>query len=286
MARTFKRQRGFLTFAQNGTTDYLRLAYGLALSLRATQAVIPWLSVIVTPGTPVPDHYREVFDEVIDIPWGDAASESDWKLENEWKAFHITPYEETIKLDADMLFTRDIGYWWPMLSRQDVWASTTARTYRGSLVTSDHYRKTFTDNDLPDVYSALLYFRVTESAQALFEIIELIFNHWDVYSRLLKPQSRPKQCSTDVALALGIRILDQDMTHPGFPIMEFVHMKSRLQDWPEDIGENWLPEIDSGLTRGLILKIGRYPQSLPVHYHLKDFLTDDMIAKYEAAWPR
>ena len=36
--REFKRERGFLTFAQNSTTDYVRLAYGLALSLKATQS--------------------------------------------------------------------------------------------------------------------------------------------------------------------------------------------------------------------------------------------------------
>ena len=70
--RSFKRQRGFLTFAQNGQHDYLRMAYGLALSLRATQSE-PYLSVVVTPGTVVPPHYRDVFDEVIDVPWIDEA---------------------------------------------------------------------------------------------------------------------------------------------------------------------------------------------------------------------
>ena len=159
--REFKRQRGFLVFAQNSETDYLRLAYALALSLKKTQT-IPWLAVVVTPGTAIPDDYREVFDEIIDVPWLDEASISGWKLENEWKAFHVTPYEETIKLDADMLFTNDILEWWEILSRQDVWAATDVETYRGDLIVSDYFRKTFTANDLPNIYTAFMYFKAND----------------------------------------------------------------------------------------------------------------------------
>jgi hypothetical protein len=40
--REFKRKRGFFTFAQNGTHDYVRMAYALALSLKATQTDVPY----------------------------------------------------------------------------------------------------------------------------------------------------------------------------------------------------------------------------------------------------
>jgi hypothetical protein len=92
--REFKRKRGFFTFAQNGTHDYVRMAYALALSLKATQTDVPYLSIGVTPGQVVPEKYKWAFDEIIEIPWGDAAKTSSWKLENEWKAYHMTPYEE------------------------------------------------------------------------------------------------------------------------------------------------------------------------------------------------
>ena len=83
----------------------------------------------------MPAAYRAVFDEVIDVPWIDEAQQSDWKLENEWKAFHVTPYQETIKLDADMLFVSDISGWWPLLARQELLACTTVETYRGEVMT-------------------------------------------------------------------------------------------------------------------------------------------------------
>ena len=282
--RTTKRPRGFLTFAQNGKYDYLRMAYGLALSLKATQRE-PYLTVVVTPGMEVPLQYRAVFDEVIDVPWMDDARGSTWKLENEWKAYHVTPYEETIKLDADMLFTSDIAAWWPLLARQDMVGCTTVETYRGDIITADDYRKCFTANALPNIYSSCLYFKLSDTTQAFFELVETIFHNWQRYFyEFLEPLTRPRYVSTDVVFALAAKLFDAELcTYPSLPVPRFVHMKSRLQNWPEPIAmdEAWTKHVPVTLTDDLILKIGRYRQHLPLHYHTKDFLTDAMLATYE-----
>jgi len=279
--RDIKRPRGFLTFAQNAKDDYLRMAYALALSLKATQTE-PYLAVAVTPGTEVPDHYRQVFDMVIDIPWLDEAKESGWKLENEWKAYHITPYVETIKLDADMLFTTDIADWWPLLGMRDVWGCDMVETYRGEVASSDFYRQCFTANQLPNLYSSFLYFKISDFAQEFFELSEMIFHDWErFFAEFLEPVTRPSYVSTDVAYALAAKILG-DCVHPSL-VPRFVHMKSRLQHWPDLIAEDedWMRHAPVTLTDDLILKIGRYRQYLPVHYHLKSFLTDELLARYE-----
>lgn len=282
--RTCKRQRGFLTFAQNGRDDYLRMAYALALSLRATQTE-PYLSVVITPGMPVPAKYRDVFDEVIDVPWIDEAKDSLWKLENEWKAYHITPYAETIKLDADMLFTSDISDWWPLLGRQDVVGCTTVETYRGESITSDFYRKCFTANGLPNLYSAFLYFRISAQAEAFFDLAQVIYHNWQrFFGEFLEPITRPQFVSTDVVFALAAK-LTEDCTCPSSPVPRFVHMKSRVQNWPEPIAadDDWLRHVPVTLADDVMLKIGRYRQYLPLHYHQKAFLTDAIIATYERA---
>jgi hypothetical protein len=61
-------------------------------------------------------------------------------------------------------------------------------------------------------------------------------------------------------------------------------MKSRVQNWPDLIAddEDWLRHVPVTLTDDLILKIGRYRQHLPLHYHDKAFLTDAILATYEA----
>ena len=65
----------------------------------------------------LPQKYRDAFDEVITIPWTDEAIMHNWKLHNWWKAYHMTPYKETICLDADMIFTHDHSEWWPNTSK-------------------------------------------------------------------------------------------------------------------------------------------------------------------------
>jgi hypothetical protein len=282
--RTFKRKRGFFTFAQNGKHDYIRMAYALALSLKETQEEVTYLSIGVTPGTVVPEEYKWAFDEIIEIPWGDAAEKSDWKLENEWKAYHMTPYEETIKLDTDMLFLDDISEWWDMLAKQDVCAATTALTYRGEAVTSDFYRKTFTANKLPNVYTAFMYFKYSDLAKELFEMAEIITHNWEHFRFEYLEEPRPTEFSTDIVFALAMRLIgreDECVSTGAFP--NFIHMKTQLQGWnPNEVTEDWTQHIGSYFTAELELKIGRFRQLAPLHYHIKSFLTDEMIELYEA----
>lgn len=282
MTREYKKERGYFTFAQNGRHDYLRMAYGLALSLKATQSEVSDLAVAVTPGTDIPDHYKEVIDEIIEIPWGDQAAGSDWKLENEWKAFHITPYRNTIKLDCDMLFTQDHSRMWDIYETKDVWACTSIMDYRAKITTNDHYRKYFTENKLPNVYSAFTFFKESDTANELFTMMEHIYHNWEEFNKRYIDNYQDEGVNTDVAYALAIKLLgiEDEVTDPrGYP--RFVHMKTKLQGWDRNIQEDWIKQIGVNFTDDLELKIGLYSQRYPVHYYIKEFLTDEMIETYE-----
>ena len=110
--------KGFLELEQNSENiDYVKQAYALALSLHKSQSSC--LISLVT-NDPVPDDYKEVFDKIIPIPGDDQASESVWKVENRWKLYHVTPYDETIVFDSDMLVFRSFDRLWEQLSNYDV----------------------------------------------------------------------------------------------------------------------------------------------------------------------
>lgn len=279
--------KGFFTIAQGQA--YQELAYGLALSLKISQPKeLSNLTIGVTSDElkTINPKYKEVFDNIVEIPWKDHAANSSWKLENEWKAIHMTPYDETIKLDADMLFPSDISKWWEFLGDSDGVFCTQPKTYRGEIITNDYYRKTFTENDLPNVYTAMFYFKKNDVNFELFAIAEDIFNNWQRYFyEFLLPENRPRLVSTDVVFALAAKILDYQK-HNKFPNMEiptFVHMKSRLQYWPEDqfMVEDWTKMIPFYFDKSCGLHIGNYMQTLPFHYHVKDFLSIDIIRKME-----
>ena len=271
--------RGFFTFAQG--PEYLRQAYALALSIKASQAGPNGLSIGVDSIGDVPEQYRSTFDHIIEIPWGDDAKDDSWKRKNEWKAVHMSPYDETIKLDADMLFTTDISGWWDLLKAEDFIIASTPRTYRDELVSSDYYRKAFTDNKLPNVYTAMYYFKKKDEVFELMSMANFIFNNWQtVYEQMLLPNSRPKHVSADVVFALAIKLMGMDCLGANIPT--FVHMKSQLQNWEDAYSsEDWTTLMPSRLTDAGHLKIGGHHQLLPVHYVVKDFVTDAMITQLE-----
>jgi hypothetical protein len=277
VSRTFKRDRGFLTVAQNGEHDFLRLAYILGLSLKSSQKDAH-LSVMVSPKMKVPKAYRDVFDEIIDIPWIDSASTSSKKIENDWKTYHITPYRETIRLDADMIVTQSIDHWWDILEGRDLTLCGNARNLRGEPLGISDTHGIIRKCGLPIVHPSIVHFRYSDTALAYFQLLETIFANYDRFSFEMMDDSRPKGINRDVCYAIAAKLSDdvgECFHHVGIP--SFVSMKRDLQGWTSIPSERWTDDISMTVTPEGRLKIGNYIQSLPVNYDIKDAFTDDDI---------
>lgn len=285
MSREFKHRKGFLVFAQNNkSSNYVRMAYALAMSLKATQHEVRHLAIAVTSKNDVPEEMAWAFDEIIEIPWHDDSRYDEWKLKNEWKAFHITPYYETIKLDADMLFFSDISDWWSLLDQNDVCICKDVRTYKGDIANTHYYRKTFIYNQIYSAYSAFTYFKANYEGYKFFRLIQYLFRHWNdigyQYFRI-SPQVKP---TTDVVFGLATTMLGKENIYcPKTDIPTFVHMKTMCQGWysKQAKDDEWIKYVPHHFTPDLELYINNYKQTLPVHYHAKTFLSDDIIKKYE-----
>lgn len=278
--------KGYLVLAQNTKKDdYIRMAYGLALSIKNSQSKVNnfCLATDTNPAL-IPDKYKEVFDDIVPIPWADHAADSKWKIENKWKYYYMTPYDETVILDSDMLFPADISHWWNVLSQKDIWITDKPRTFKGEIITSTKYRGTFVSNDLPNVYTAFMYFKKNSESIELFKMVEYIFNNWERFFYEYMDENRPKNLSGDVAYALAIKLLGiEEKCFGNMDSMPtFVHMKSHLQNINEKlIGEDWTKNIPTYFHEDGTFKIGNYQQTIPFHYHVKDWLTDSMIKTLE-----
>lgn len=304
-------ERGYITIAQaSGDTDYLRMAYALALSLKATQSEVSDLTVLVTPGMDVPNRYLDVFDKVIEIPWGDDAESFEWKIHNKWKVFHLTPYQETVLLDADMIFPEDVSHWWETLYERDVWISTKPVTYRGKVVRPGRYRTDFVINDLPMAYTAFMYFQQCDVALELFNVTKAVYHEWGYLQKhyryrtssdddlaamanVRSPlrlrwthffQNFPRRVSGDLAFAIATKLMGrEDEFTSDRPFPTFTHMKPADQGLMSAGGETWSDLLPHVLTDELKLTVGGYRQLYPFHYVEKDWLTDDVLRKLEAA---
>lgn len=276
-------KRGYFTIAQNNSqTDYVRMAYALALSIIATQSTVKSMSIGVKNEKQVSEKYRKVFEHIVEIPWADDAGNEEWKIHNEWKSFWMSPYDQTIKLDADMLFMSDYSHWWNILPQKHFWPTSNVITYRGDIITSDYYRKEVTSNKIPNVYTGCMYFDKSKESKEIFYMAGSIYRDWKVFFERFLDQNRPTWVSTDVVFSLAIDLLDykDQCIDNNILVPTFCHMKPYIQKTRKTLS-NWQNELGIFFTPDLELFIGNFKQMYPFHYQNKDFLTNQIIQYYE-----
>ena len=247
-------ERGYLIPAvDSDSVDYLRCAVQLATSIRRWH---PDAKITALTMKPCSD---PVFDHVIPLPYGDLGG-----YRNDWQVFHASPYRQTIKLEADMIPAGPIDHWWTLFECRDVVVSLGARDFYDQPAESRYYRKIFDQNDLPDVYNAITYWRLSATAKEFFGLVRSIFEHWNDYKTLLKfPEDSP---STDVVYAIAAKIIGpESVTLPQGLGPNIVHMKKHIiptqsHDWTQELV--W--ETDP-------FRINTVAQWGLVHYHIKDW---------------
>lgn len=240
--------KGFVIVAQNTEkTDYVKCAEVLKKSILKQ---MPEANVTI----------------LTELPYGDLAPDSDWKLINDWQVYEASPYEYTIKLEADMYIPNDISYWWDVLKDRDLAVCTTIRNFKSEISDVKLYRQFIIDNKLPDVYNAITYFKKSELAEDFFKTVRNIFENWDEYKKMLKCET-DEQCTTDWAYSIACHLIGVEKTTlPEFTPFSMVHMKQFINN---TIIENWTNELTYEFTDPI--KIQTFPQLYPLHYHIKDF---------------
>ena len=269
---------GICLVAQNNkTTDYIRQAYALALSILANS---PRTNVSLITNDDVNPTYQKVFDKIIPIPWGDSAKNNQWKIDNRWKVYHVTPYENTVVMDVDMLVLDNISTIWQDFKKSPSLLFTkNVKTYRNELITSRYYRRAFDSNNLPNAYSGLYQFSKSDETKTFFVLLDVIMQNWQTFYNKFAPNSRQDWCSVDLSVAIALKILDMQGYYLDKSLLTFTHMKSRLQNlnnppvkWTDALSVDF---GDNGLY------INGYKQSNVLHYVEDEFLTNNMLAWLE-----
>lgn len=244
--------RGFVIMAQDtDTVNYTECAKALILSIHKF----------------MPDANVTVINSDM-LPHGDLGGYA-----NDWQVYEASPYDETIKIEADMMLTRSIEHWFDILSIRDVAVCNTIRNFKGEVSDSRVYRKFIDDNKLPDVYNGITYFKKSPIAKQFFDTVRDIFENWDEYKTALRCNTNDP-VSTDWAYAIACHIVGVEQTTvPNYNEFSFVHMKQFVnglptEDWTETLVYEFQPQS---------FRVNSYAQQYPFHYHIKTF--SDKIIK-------
>jgi hypothetical protein len=264
--------------------DYDRLAYAQALSIKNTQKegydkvalVIDDKSRLSKLKSPW------VFDHVIE-----------WNQETFWDGRswmnELSPWDETICLDADMLFLRDYSHWVDyFVENSTLYFPNRTYTYRGEIVDSDAYRKTFTANELPNIYSLYSFFKKDQPiVKDFFKLSRHITKNQTEFSNIFLKEFKPKVVGTDEAFALAAKILGiDDVVTYDLDFPKVVHLKPLVQNWPWPANYVF-DHVGFYFDLSGNLKIGNYQQTDIVHCVEKDKIDDEVISILEKiAWKK
>lgn len=267
---------------ENNKHNYSRLAYALALSIKNTQKPgYDKVALVIDDPDYIKDYNSTwVFDHI--ITWNDKKG---WDGRSYMD--QLSPWDYTICLDADMLFLRDYSHWVDyFVKNSELYVANKAYTYRGDEITNDYYRKCFTANELPNLYSFYTFFvKDSKLCKDFFNLQRSIINNPVEFSNNFLTKHKPKVVGTDEAFALAAKILDisDEIAYPlDFP--KVVHFKGMIQNWPypADVASD---HVGFYFDRNARLKIGNYQQQDIVHYVEKDKITLETINTLEEiAW--
>jgi hypothetical protein len=269
--------RGFLTFASND--DYIKLA---ALA----QHTLRWsghdLAVVVPQR-----HYEYAqefgFAHVVPIP------HTSFKYEFEWMFGALSPFEQTIKIDADMLFPRDYKPNWLDLQyfRNTNWdlnqvtsSQVINALYTGIPMGLDNhmvsaqslYRKVFYTSALPQVYSTMMYFERTPALTRLCAKMADIFEGYNHhYVKMLHPWHRHTEPHTDDVVAMAAVLTDVHIATTK--MLGFHHMKLNMlyPDSGAPLDSTWTDHCEWFLDDEHTLNVDSFRLAYPVHYVDKQF---------------
>lgn len=265
-----------LVVSKTDKIDYLNMAYVLAMNIKITQKegydkvalVIDDKSRLETLKSPW------VFDQVIE--WAGADG---WDGRSYMDL--LSPWENTVCLDADMLFFRDISHCIDyFVDNCDIYVPNKVYTYRGENVIDNFYRKCFVKNDLPNLYSMFSFFK-KDCREEFFKLNRAIINDPDIYAELFLQAHVPRVIGTDEAFALSAKILDiADIISYDLELPKIVHMKPMIQNWSHP-ADKVTDHVGFYLGKNGQLKIGNFQQYDIVHYVEKDIITAEYVSIFE-----
>ena len=215
------------------------------------------------------EYNHPIFDIVNLLPYGDQTPDSAWKLNNDWQVFAGSPFRQTIKLEADMIASSPIDHWWTLFENKDIVVSLGCRDFYNETSKNRYYRKVFDANNLPDVYNAITYWRISNTAKEFFKLVRQIFNNWSEFRTLLKFSDDIP--TTDVVYAMAVKILgEENHTLPAGLGPTIVHMKKHIIPLQSN---NWTTELVWEHTNPG-LRINTVAQWGFVHYHIKEWINE------------
>lgn len=132
---------------------------------------------------------------------GRCGAEGTWYNKNRFQSYNLTPYEETIVIDSDYVVNSDqllriFDNPYNVLCHRDVYDV----SGRGGFLPY----QTFGHHNFPHYWATILYFNKSKEAEQMFDLMTMIKDNYEHYSKLYKFQLKPYRNDFVVSIALSV----------------------------------------------------------------------------------
>lgn len=230
------------------TVDYEQCARVLIKSLRAVGDLRP-VTVITRD----------------DLESSSVSSVTHGPYADDWQVYQLSQYDETFKLEADMIVTRSLEPWWTLCSNRDLFIASGCRDYKQQISRSRYYRQFNDKNLLPDLYNGITYYKKSTVAETFFDHVKTIFRNWTEINDSLQSPSQLEWGDTDSVYAIAASVIGVEHCTVENDTIQWVHMKQHINNL---LVEEWDRELVWELV-GTDFRINTVSQLYPVHYHVK-----------------
>lgn len=197
--------RGVLIFAfNNDKLDYFKQANWVADRVEKflglpTTIVTDLASASETPHHTVIKEAIQATRRNFDINEKDMVGE--WYNANRFQSFDVTPYDETIVIDSDYIVNSDklnllFDQPYDFLCHRNVYDVAN----KNSLAPY----QTFGQTKMPHYWATVLFFRKTDFAANMFNLIQMIKENYAFYAKLYKFSANPFRNDYAVSIAMSI----------------------------------------------------------------------------------
>jgi len=171
--------RGILLFAFNTEqVDYVKMA--IATAKRANHFLNLPVSVVTNVDA---EHIDYAFDTVIieNADKSNVKNNKVWANKGRYRAFELSPYDETLVLDTDYLINSDT-----LLKPFDMYHDFMCHNRTSFLMTPVQPPEKLSDNSFETLWATVMYFKKTNRAKHIFQCMEMIQKNYDHYINLYK----------------------------------------------------------------------------------------------------
>lgn len=219
--------RGVLLFAfNNGFVDYYKMAEETA---KRIDRFLKLPVTIVTDSESIPETLNYQFDNTIlaDKQTGNIKLNKAWNNKGRYRAYELTPYDETLILDTDYLVNSDL-----LLKPFELYDDFMCHKDTSFLMIKDPQQEMVSPSTFQTLWATVIYFKKTERTKQIFECLKMVQDNYGHYVNLFNIPSITFR--NDYALTISLRIVNGHRDNPRdiipWPLVHLNHQVYAYRD--------------------------------------------------------